>query len=47
MTYTLIFVPVAIAIIYSAWLALWLKKQAAGDAGMVEISKAIQEGSMA
>jgi K(+)-stimulated pyrophosphate-energized sodium pump len=47
MLYTLIFVPVAIAIIYSAYLALWLKKQAAGDAGMVEISKAIQEGSMA
>ena len=47
MTYLLIFVPVAIAIIYSAWLALWLKKQPAGDAGMVEISKAIQEGSMA
>ena len=43
----LIFVPVAIAIVYSAWLALWLKKQPAGDAGMVEISKAIQEGSMA
>ena len=47
MSYTLIFVPVAIAIIYSAWLALWLKKQPAGDAKMVEISKAIQEGSMA
>ena len=47
MSYTLIFVPVAIAIIYSAWLALWLKKQPAGDAEMVEISKAIQEGSMA
>ncbi|MGD1002974.1 MAG: sodium-translocating pyrophosphatase [Minisyncoccia bacterium] len=47
MTYLLIFVPVAIAIIYSAWLALWLKKQPAGDVGMVEISKAIQEGSMA
>jgi K(+)-stimulated pyrophosphate-energized sodium pump len=47
MTYLLIFVPVAIAIIYSVWLALWLKKQPAGDAGMVEISKAIQEGSMA
>jgi K(+)-stimulated pyrophosphate-energized sodium pump len=47
MSYILIFVPVAIAIIYSAFLALWLKKQPAGDAGMVEISKAIQEGSMA
>lgn len=47
MTYSLIFVPVAIAILYSAWLALWLKKQPAGSADMVAISKAIHEGSMA
>jgi K(+)-stimulated pyrophosphate-energized sodium pump len=47
MLYTIIFVPVALAIIYSAVLALWLKKQPTGSADMVEISKAIQEGSMA
>jgi K(+)-stimulated pyrophosphate-energized sodium pump len=47
MSYTLIFVPVALAIVYSAVLALWLKKQPQGSADMVEISKAIQEGSMA
>ncbi len=47
MLYAIIFVPVALAIVYSAVLALWLKKQPAGSADMVEISKAIQEGSMA
>jgi K(+)-stimulated pyrophosphate-energized sodium pump len=47
MLYTLIFVPVALAIIYSVYLTLWLKKQPKGSADMVEISKAIQEGSMA
>ncbi len=47
MWYAVIFVPVALAIIYSAVLALWLKRQPAGSADMVEISKAIQEGSMA
>jgi len=47
MLYAIIFVPIALAIVYSAVLALWLKKQPAGSADMVEISKAIQEGSMA
>lgn len=47
MWYAVIFIPVVLAIIYSAILALWLKRQPAGSAEMVEISKAIQEGSMA
>ena len=37
MLYAIIFVPVALAIVYSAVLALWLKKQPAGSADMVEI----------
>ena len=39
MVYAIIFVPVAVAIIYSAVLALWLKKQPAGSANMVEIEQ--------
>ena len=43
----LIFAPVVLAIIYTAYLALWLKRQPAGNEKMREISKAIQEGSSA
>ncbi|MCL4405416.1 MAG: sodium-translocating pyrophosphatase [Patescibacteria group bacterium] len=43
----IIFVPIALAIIYSVALAVWLKRQPSGSADMVEISKAIHEGSMA
>ncbi len=43
--YSLIFVPVAIAIVYSVYIMLWLKKQPNGNEKMMEISKAIQEGS--
>ncbi|MDR3581904.1 MAG: sodium-translocating pyrophosphatase [Candidatus Pacebacteria bacterium] len=46
-SYLFIFTPIALAIVYSAVLVLWLRKQAPGDAKMMEISKAIQEGSMA
>lgn len=45
--YYLIFTPVVVAIIYTAYLILWLKKQPSGDSKMQEISKAIQEGSSA
>lgn len=45
--YYLIFTPVIIAIAYTIYLMLWLKKQPSGDAKMQEISKAIQEGSSA
>ena len=45
--YILIFVPVILALLYSTYLVLWLKKQSKGSADMIEISKAIQEGSMA
>ncbi len=45
--YYLIFTPIAIAIAYTAYLMMWLKKQPAGDAKMQEISKAIQTGSTA
>ena len=43
----LIFLPVAVAIVYSAHIILWLKKQPSGNEKMVEISRAIQEGSSA
>ncbi len=42
-----IFAPVAAAILYSLFVIGWLKKQPAGNEKMVEISKAIQEGSAA
>ncbi|MEK7149486.1 MAG: sodium-translocating pyrophosphatase [Patescibacteria group bacterium] len=45
--YYLIFTPVVVAIIYTVYLILWLKKQPSGDSKMQEISKAIQEGSSA
>jgi K(+)-stimulated pyrophosphate-energized sodium pump len=46
-TYSLIFVPIVLALAYGAVLALWLKKQPAGDGAMQEISRAIHEGSAA
>ena len=45
--YYLIFVPAALAILYSIYIMLWLKKQPSGNEKMREISKAIQEGSAA
>lgn len=45
--YYLIFVPVAIAILYSVYIIFWLKKQPNGNERMREISKAIQVGSSA
>ena len=43
----LIFGPVVIALVYSVYIMLWLKKQSAGNDKMREISTAIQEGSAA
>ncbi len=43
----LIFVPIAIAILYTAYLVLWLRGKPSGNPAMVEISKAIQAGSSA
>lgn len=45
--YLLTFVPVAIAILYSLYIVLWLKKQPAGSEEAQKISRAIQEGSAA
>src|SRR3989304_2636351 len=45
--YYLIFVPIAIAVIYTIYLVIWLNRQPSGNEKMVEISKAIQEGSKA
>ncbi len=45
--YLLIFAPVALAIVYSVYLTLWLKKQPQGTKDMIAISHAIQEGSTA
>ena len=47
MFYYFIFIPIALAIIYTLYLFYWLKKQPAGNKEMEEISKAIQEGSSA
>jgi len=47
LTYIIIFVPVILAIAYSIYLILWLKKQSQGTDDMIAISRAIQEGSMA
>jgi K(+)-stimulated pyrophosphate-energized sodium pump len=46
-SYIIIFVPVILAILYSIYLIYWLMKQPQGNAAMIEISKAIREGSMA
>ncbi len=45
--YALVFVPIVLAIAYSVYIGLWLKRQSSGNAKMQEISKAIQEGSNA
>jgi K(+)-stimulated pyrophosphate-energized sodium pump len=45
--YSLVFVPVALAIAYSIYIMTWLKRQSSGNEKMQEISKAIQEGSNA
>lgn len=46
-SYLIIFVPVILAILYSVYLIYWLIQQPQGNAAMIEISKAIREGSMA
>lgn len=46
-TNLLIFVPVGLAVAYSAYLVYWLLKKPQGDKEMISISKAIQEGSTA
>lgn len=43
----LIFVPVGLAVVYSAYLVYWLLQKPQGDKEMISISKAIQEGSAA
>ncbi len=45
--YYLTFGPIAAALAYSLFVMGWLKKQSSGNEKMVEISKAIQEGSSA
>jgi len=45
--YYLTFIPIAVAIIYSAYIILWLRKQSSGNDKMQAISRAIQEGSAA
>ena len=47
MVNVLIFSSVAISFFYSVYVILWLKKQPNGNAKMVEISNAIQDGSAA
>ncbi|MDE2001228.1 MAG: sodium-translocating pyrophosphatase [Patescibacteria group bacterium] len=43
----LVFGPVALAVLYSVYVMLWLSKQPTGNEKMREISAAIQEGSQA
>lgn len=43
----LIFAPVGLAVVYSAYLVYWLLQKPQGDKEMISISKAIQEGSTA
>jgi len=45
--YFLIFIPIALAIIYSLYIIFWLNKQKVDDKKMEEISIAIQEGAQA
>ncbi|MDP2705152.1 MAG: sodium-translocating pyrophosphatase [Patescibacteria group bacterium] len=45
--YWLVFAPITIAVLYSLYIILWLRRQPAGNEKMVAISKAIQEGSSA
>jgi len=47
MEYYLIFVPIALTLLWSVYLMHWLSKKESGDRAMREISQAIQEGSMA
>lgn len=47
MNYYLIFIPAVVALLYSAYIMLWLRKQPDGNDKMREISRAIQEGSSA
>jgi len=46
-SYSLIFGSIGLALIYGLFLLLWLKKQPPGDRKIVEVSKAIREGSRA
>ncbi len=43
----LIFVPVALAVLWSAYIIYWIRRQPAGSGAMEDLSKAIQEGSSA
>jgi len=45
--YYAIFVPVGVAIVYTAYLMGWLRKKSSGNEKMMEISRAIQAGSKA
>ncbi len=45
--YYAIFIPIALALAYAAYLIGWLSKQPSGNEKMVSISKAIQDGSKA
>ncbi|MEK7077343.1 MAG: sodium/proton-translocating pyrophosphatase, partial [Patescibacteria group bacterium] len=43
----LIFIPIALAVLYTAYLMRWLWRQPSGSEAMIAISRAIQEGSRA
>lgn len=45
--YWLVFAPIALAVAYSVYIMLWLRRQPSGNEKMQQISKAIEEGSRA
>src|SRR3989344_4534242 len=47
MLYFLVFVPVVLAVVYSAYIIWWLSRQPSGNSKMMEISSAILDGSTA
>jgi len=46
-SYYFIFVPIFLALVYGIFLFLWLRKKEVRDVKIIEISRAINEGSMA
>ena len=45
--YIVVFLPIVLSVVYSVYTIFWLQKQPNGNAKMVEIAAAIQEGSAA
>lgn len=46
-SYYFVFLPILLALIYGIYLSLWLKKKEVKDVKVIEVSRAIKEGSVA